>query len=91
MPLRQIAQHLGRTFPAVNARGAHLGLKKRVYITRINDMTGAGWITLGGWAAGSGVNQFTQPNGVVVTAAGQIFVTDHNNSRRAVLGNACAP
>jgi hypothetical protein len=39
-------------------------------IVRINDMTGAGWTTLGGWAAGSRVSQFAQPNGVVVTAAG---------------------
>src|SRR2546428_11301146 len=50
-------------------------------IVRMDDMTGAGWITLGGPLAGSGMNQFSFPSGIYVSSAGQIFVTDAFNHR----------
>ena len=48
-------------------------------IVRIDDMTGAGWTTLG--TKGSGVNQFDTPIGIFVDATGRIYVTDTVNSR----------
>ncbi len=48
-------------------------------IVRIDDMTGAGWTTLGG--QGNGNKQLTLPNGIVVDAAGRIYVADFGNNR----------
>src|SRR5439155_832342 len=42
-------------------------------------MSGTGWTTFG--SAGSGINQFSQPMSIFVSAAGQIFVADRRNSR----------
>ncbi len=50
-------------------------------IVRMNDMTGAGWTTLGGPAAGGGTNQFKAPGGVFVDTAGRIYVADAGNHR----------
>src|SRR2546426_690719 len=49
------------------------------HVVRIHDMTGAGWTTFG--TDGRGVNQFDAPEGIAVTAAGQIFVVDSGNDR----------
>src|SRR2546426_293188 len=48
-------------------------------IARINGMAGTGWTTFG--MHGRGVNQFDAPEGIAVTAAGQIFVVDSGNDR----------
>ncbi len=48
-------------------------------IVRVNDMTGAGWTTLG--TPGTGVHQFNKPLGVFVDGAGRIYVADLDNSR----------
>jgi hypothetical protein len=50
-------------------------------IVRVNDMTGAGWTTVGGPAAGSGIRQFSAPGGIFVSPRGQIFVADSGNHR----------
>src|SRR5438552_2735371 len=49
-------------------------------IVRMDTMTGAGWTVLGGPSAGSGMNQFSSPTGIFVSA-GQIYVADWNNNR----------
>src|SRR2546428_13507328 len=46
----------------------------------MDTMTGAGWTVLGGPSAGSGMNQFSSPTGIFVSA-GQIYVADWNNNR----------
>ena len=44
-------------------------------IARVNDMTGAGWTTLG--TGGTiGVNRFENPGGIFVDGAGRIYVAD---------------
>jgi streptogramin lyase len=48
-------------------------------ITRMDDMTGAGWMTLG--SEGAGVNQFTHPSGIFVDKASRIYVADSGNNR----------
>jgi sugar lactone lactonase YvrE len=48
-------------------------------IVRMNDMTGAGWTTLG--SLGRGVKQFRNPPGVFVDGAGRIYVADQGNGR----------
>jgi hypothetical protein len=48
-------------------------------IVRMNDMTGAGWTTLG--TGGSGANQFHFPEFVFVDGAGRIYVNDLENHR----------
>jgi DNA-binding beta-propeller fold protein YncE len=48
-------------------------------ITRISDMTGAGWTAFG--AAGSGPNQFNTPVGIYVDTTGHIYVADSGNHR----------
>jgi alkylated DNA repair dioxygenase AlkB len=48
-------------------------------IVRMNDMTGAGWTTLG--TGGLGANQFLGPQSVLVDGAGRIYVTDRGNNR----------
>src|SRR5438876_10939916 len=46
----------------------------------MDTITGAGWMVLGGPSAGSGMNQFSSPTGIFVSA-GQIYVADWNNNR----------
>jgi DNA-binding beta-propeller fold protein YncE len=53
-------------------------------LVRINDMTGAGWVTLG--SPGEGVNQFTYPQGIFVSPTGQIYVADTGTHFRVVQG-----
>src|SRR5713226_5049169 len=48
---------------------------------RIDDMTGAGWTTLGGPAAGQGINQFNALRGVFVDTAGRMYAGDASNNR----------
>lgn len=48
-------------------------------IVRIDDMTGAGWISFG--TPGNGIGQFHPPTGIFVGPTGQIFVTDRWNDR----------
>ncbi len=54
-------------------------------IVRMDDMTGAGWTTLGKCPPTQvsciGVNQFHSPVGIFVDAAGRIYVVDSGNSR----------
>src|SRR5437899_4107376 len=57
------------------------------HIVRMDDMTGAGWTVLGGPSAGSGMNQFSFPSGIFVSAAGQVFVTDTSNHRIVRMDN----
>ena len=71
----------------VNPDGIFVDGAGRIYITdwtgnrivRINDMTGAGWTTLGTW--GTGVKQFSRPIGISVGPAGRIYVADWGNNR----------
>jgi streptogramin lyase len=51
---------------------------------RINDMTGAGWTTLGSY--GDGVNGFAEPQGIFVGVTGQIYVADTGVSFRGSFG-----
>jgi streptogramin lyase len=61
--------------------------KRRIYvadrmnhrIVRFDDMTGAGWTTLG--TQGNGVKQFDEPFGVHVDHKGRIYVADWGNDR----------
>ncbi len=46
-------------------------------LVRIDDMTGAGWTTLG--SRGAGTNQFFTPDGIFVDAAEKIYVVDTDN------------
>lgn len=48
-------------------------------ITRVSDMTGAGWAELG--TDGHGIKQFSKPRGIFVDGAGRIYVADSGNSR----------
>ena len=48
-------------------------------IVRVDDMTGAGWITLG--TSGRGAKQFSGPHGIFVDTAGKIYVGDNGLSR----------
>src|ERR1022692_4796647 len=48
-------------------------------IVRMDDMTGDNWIALG--SRGGGTNQFRNPWGIAVDAAGKIYVTDNVNCR----------
>jgi hypothetical protein len=48
-------------------------------IVRINDMSGAGWTTLG--TVGNGTNQFDLPDSIFVDAAGRVYIADTGNSR----------
>lgn len=48
-------------------------------IIRMDDITGTNWIAFG--ALGSNINQFTQPWGISVDAAGKIYVVDSSNCR----------
>lgn len=48
-------------------------------VVRMNDMSGAGWTTLG--KEGTGVNQFSHPSGVFVDGVGRIYVADYGNFR----------
>ncbi len=52
-----------------------------VRIVRVNDMTGAGWMTLGTCQQHpcSGVHQFSSPTGVFVDGAGRIYVADRKS------------
>jgi len=59
----------------------------RIYVTdaannrivRIDDMTGAGWISFG--TSGSGTYQFDSPHGIFVDPSGKIYITDGGNRR----------
>ena len=46
-------------------------------ILRVDDMTGAGWTTVGNW--GNKLGQFIWPNGIFVDEVGRIYVTDRGN------------
>lgn len=48
-------------------------------IVRMNEVTGAGWITFG--QEGRGVGQFDSPRDIFVDAAGRIYVVDSDNNR----------
>ena len=48
-------------------------------IVRMDDMTGAGWISLG--STGTGTKQFQLPSGIHVDGGGKIYVTDSGNNR----------
>ncbi len=48
-------------------------------IVRVDDMSGAGWTTLG--SQGGGTNQFDKPRGIFVDASGRIYVADTGNDR----------
>ena len=48
-------------------------------IVRFDDMSGAGWTTLG--TQGNGVKQFNEPLGIHVDQKGRIYVADSGNSR----------
>ncbi len=50
-------------------------------IVRWNDATGAGAVTLGGPALGSGVGQFSAPSGVAIGPDQKIYVADAGNRR----------
>jgi len=54
-------------------------------IVRINDMTGAGWVTLG--STGSGIQQFKYPVDVLLDASGRIYVSDSRNYRIVRVNN----
>src|SRR2546425_528562 len=54
-------------------------------IARINEIRRAGWTTFG--SAGSGINQFSEPFSIFVSAAGQIFVADRSNNRIVRIDN----
>jgi streptogramin lyase len=47
----------------------------------MDDMTGSGWVTLGGPAAGSGPSQWDEPSGIAISPPGKILVSDENNGR----------
>lgn len=48
-------------------------------LVRINDMTGAGWISFG--TEGGGRNQFRRPSHIFLDARGRIYVADWGNGR----------
>lgn len=48
-------------------------------IVRIDNMTGAGWVTYG--SAGSGTGQFTVASGIAVDSSGRIYVSDESLDR----------
>jgi len=48
-------------------------------IVRIDDMTGAGWVSYG--SLGSGVDEFNQPLGIAIGPDNKIYVNDQHNSR----------
>jgi hypothetical protein len=48
-------------------------------IVYMKDMAGAGWTTFG--SSGTGKNQFTNPSGLSMDAAGRIYIADRNNNR----------
>lgn len=54
-------------------------------IVRMDDMTGANWTTFG--KTGTGTNQFQNPYGIFVNAAGRIYVTDNINCRVVRIDN----
>lgn len=70
-----------------NPVGIFVDRKGRIYvgdaghnrIVRMNDMTSAGWTTLG--TRGAGINQFDLPNGIFVHGEGRIYVADRGNNR----------
>ncbi len=53
--------------------------ENRHRVVRMDDMTGAGWVSLG--SLGNGAKQFSYPKGVAVGPSGAIFVADYNNHR----------
>src|SRR5207253_8106308 len=67
--------------------GIALDANGRIYITdnesnrivRIDDMTGAGWVTFG--SLGSGVGQFHQPHDIAIGPTGKIYIMDTTNGR----------
>ena len=48
-------------------------------IVRVDNITGAGWVTFG--SRGTGRNQFDLPAGISVDATGRIYIADASNSR----------
>jgi sugar lactone lactonase YvrE len=73
----------------VNVTGSSTNPPAHIYITdqnnnrivRIDDLTGAGWVSLGkaGNTSGTGVGEFWGPAGIAVDATDRIYVTDSNN------------
>lgn len=71
----------------LSPRGLAADRQRRIYIVdtgnhrivRIDDTTGAGWVSFGSF--GSGTNQFDSPTAVAVDGAGRIYVTDSGNDR----------
>src|SRR5437867_2624201 len=64
---------------AASAGHIYISVASRHAILRVDDMTGAGWTTLGNW--GSSVGQFNEPGGIFVDRAGRIYVADQGNHR----------
>jgi sugar lactone lactonase YvrE len=73
--------------PLYNPKTVAFDAQGRIYIAdtdnhrvvRINDMSGAGFVSFG--SQGSGVGQFNRPEGVAVDALGRIYLTDNENHR----------
>src|SRR2546425_1229547 len=64
---------------AASAGHIYISVASRHAILRVDDMTGAGWTTLGNWGSGGG--EFNEPGGIVVDGAGRIYVADSGNRR----------
>ena len=55
------------------------GLQTDSRITRIDDMTGKGWVSFG--TTGKGINQFNNPGHLTVGPDGKIYIADSQNDR----------
>jgi DNA-binding beta-propeller fold protein YncE len=73
----------------LNPRGVALDAQGRIYVadagahrvSRVDDMSGAGWVSFGGLSPGVDVGQFNEPSSIAISADGKILVADQENHR----------
>jgi streptogramin lyase len=75
----------GSTFVNTDYEPVYVADTSNNRIVRMDDMTGANWITFG--KTGAGTNQFQNPWGISVDASGRIYVTDNINCRVVRINN----